>query len=68
MAMETEFRQVIEAATGREVIAYMSSIHIDPDLAVEIFVLKPAEESAPVEPSSDGHPSSDGQPSSDGHH
>jgi uncharacterized protein YbcI len=43
-AMEEEFRQVVEEATGRKVIAYMSSIHVDPDLAVEIFVLEPMEE------------------------
>jgi hypothetical protein len=29
------------------VIAYMSSIHVDPDLAVELFVLEPVEEPAP---------------------
>jgi len=45
-AMETEFRNIVEEATGRTVIAYMSSIHVDPDLAVELFVLEPAEESA----------------------
>ncbi len=28
--------------TGRRVSAFMSTNHIDPDLAVEIFVLKPA--------------------------
>jgi uncharacterized protein YbcI len=40
-AMEAEFRNVVEEATGRKVIAYMSSIHVDPDLAVELFVLEP---------------------------
>jgi uncharacterized protein YbcI len=54
-AMEAEFRQVVEQATGRTVIAYMSSIHIDPDLAVELFVLEPLED-ADVE----GVPGSDG--------
>jgi uncharacterized protein YbcI len=44
-AMEEEFRSVVEDATGRKVIAYMSSIHVDPDLAVELFVLEPLEES-----------------------
>jgi len=44
-AMESEFRQVVEDATGRKVIAYMSSINVDPDLAVEIFVLEPIEAS-----------------------
>ena len=42
-AMEDEFRSVVEEATGRNVIAYMSSIHVDPDLAVELFVLEPIE-------------------------
>ena len=45
-AMEEEFRRVVEAATGRTVIAYMSSIHVDPDLAVELFVLEPIDEPA----------------------
>jgi uncharacterized protein YbcI len=45
-AMEEEFRQVVEQATGRKVIAYMSQIHTDPDLAIELFVLEPEEELA----------------------
>ena len=48
-AMEHEFRHVVEGATGRKVIAYMSSIHVDPDLAVELFVLEPVAEPAPAE-------------------
>jgi uncharacterized protein YbcI len=52
-AMEAEFRQVVEEATGRKVIAYMSSIHIDPDLAIELFVLEPLEEDAEAAPSPD---------------
>jgi uncharacterized protein YbcI len=43
-AMETEFRRIVEDSTGRHVIAYMSSINVDPELAVEIFVLEPVEE------------------------
>jgi uncharacterized protein YbcI len=55
-AMEAEFRQVVEEATGRQVIAYMSSINIDPDLAVELFVLEPLEEADEAEaaPGADG--------------
>jgi uncharacterized protein YbcI len=53
-AMEDEFRQVVEEATGRKVIAYMSSIHVDPDLAVELFMLEPLEETESA-PSVDGH-------------
>jgi uncharacterized protein YbcI len=48
-AMEDDFRRIVEDATGRRVIAYMSSIHVDPDLAVEIFVLEPLEEPASPE-------------------
>ncbi len=51
MAMEDQFKAVVEEATGRKVIAYMSQIHEDPDMAVEIFVLEPAgEEPPPIAP------------------
>jgi uncharacterized protein YbcI len=43
-AMEGHFTAVIEDAMGRKVIAYMSQIHQNPDLAVEIFVLEPGEQ------------------------
>jgi uncharacterized protein YbcI len=43
-AMEEQFTAVVEEATGRRVIAYMSQIHHDPELAVEIFVLEPSRE------------------------
>ena len=33
---------IVEQELDRKVIAFMSQNHIDPDLAVEIFVLKPA--------------------------
>ena len=33
----------IETILGRKVIAFMSDNHIDPDVAVEIFVLAPAD-------------------------
>jgi uncharacterized protein YbcI len=42
--LETPFRDVVEKATARKVIAYMSQIHTDPDLAVELFVLEPLDE------------------------
>jgi uncharacterized protein YbcI len=67
-AMEVEFRNVVEGATGRKVIAYMSSIHIDPDLAVELFVLEPLAEDPEVDSdsaASDGDgagPDGDGAP------
>jgi uncharacterized protein YbcI len=33
---------IVERELDREVIAFMSQNHIDPDLAIEVFVLKPA--------------------------
>lgn len=40
-AMEDEFTAVIETATGRQVSAYLSQVNIDPNMAVEIFLLRP---------------------------
>jgi uncharacterized protein YbcI len=42
-AMEDRFTRVVETATERKVIAYMSQIHHDPDIAVEVFVLEPVD-------------------------
>jgi uncharacterized protein YbcI len=50
-AMEDEFRRVVEDATGRTVIAYMSTVHVNPDLAAELFILEPIEEPESVMPS-----------------
>lgn len=41
--MRAQFTGVVERATGRRVIAYMSQVHSSPDLAVELFVLNPAD-------------------------
>ncbi len=41
MAMRGPFTEAVEQATGRKVIAFMSQVHFDPDMAAEIFVLKP---------------------------
>jgi uncharacterized protein YbcI len=40
-SMEVRFIDELERLTGREVIAFMSASHQDPDLQVEMFVLKP---------------------------
>ena len=39
--MKEEMSREIEELTGRKVIGFMSDNHIDPDLAVEVFVLEP---------------------------
>jgi uncharacterized protein YbcI len=38
--MEVDISREIEELTGRKVIGFMSDNHIDPDLAVEVFVLE----------------------------
>jgi uncharacterized protein YbcI len=43
-AMEAQFTEIVEGATQRKVIAYMSQIHEDPDIACEVFVLEPTGE------------------------
>jgi uncharacterized protein YbcI len=52
--MEGQFRHVVEEATGRKVVAYMSAIHTDPDLAVELFVLEPVSDELPSLEPADG--------------
>ena len=42
LSLEAEIRRPIEELMGRSVVAYVSSVHFDPDLAVEVFVLEPA--------------------------
>ena len=39
--MQADVVRDIEQLTGRKVIGFMSDNHIDPDLAVEVFVLEP---------------------------
>jgi uncharacterized protein YbcI len=40
-AMEEQFTEVVEEATGRKVLAYLSQVHAEPDVAVELFLLEP---------------------------
>jgi uncharacterized protein YbcI len=40
MAMGPQFSEAITEITGRKVIAFMSQVHLDPDMAAEIFVLE----------------------------
>ena len=50
-AMEGQFREVVESATDRRVIAYMSQVNEEPELALELFMLEPLPEGA--EPADD---------------
>ncbi len=40
-AMEEEFSAVVEEATGRRVIAFLSQVHLDPNMVADIFLLAP---------------------------
>src|SRR4051794_41199369 len=39
--MQADVSLEIEQLTGRKVVGFMSDNHIDPDLAVEVFILQP---------------------------
>lgn len=45
MTMREELTAGLEQITGRKVRAFMSSNHMDPDIAIEVFVLEPAGDS-----------------------
>jgi uncharacterized protein YbcI len=45
--MQADVSREIERLTGRKVIGFMSDNHIDPDLAVEVFVLEPLPSASP---------------------
>ena len=48
--MQDDVSREIEELTGRTVIGFMSDNHIDPDLAVEVFVLEPLTQPASTVP------------------
>src|SRR5256885_1263482 len=46
LTMRDDLVSMVERQVGRTVIAFMSQNHIDPDLAIEVFVLEPSEASS----------------------
>ena len=42
--MRERFSASVEELSGRKVIGFLSQVHIDPDVAVETFILEPAAE------------------------
>jgi uncharacterized protein YbcI len=52
-ATEDAYKGRMEAVLGRPVEAHMSTIHVDPDVAVDLFVLGDADGDG-AEPASDG--------------
>ncbi len=43
VAMEPEYRDAAESCLDRKVLAFMSQVSLAPDIAVEIFFLKPVD-------------------------
>lgn len=41
--MRARFTEVVEEATGRQVRSFFSQVAIDPDLAIELFLMEPRE-------------------------
>jgi len=41
MVMREELVAMVERTLDRKVVAFMSSNHLDPDIAVEVFILEP---------------------------
>jgi uncharacterized protein YbcI len=40
-AMAEEMKAAVARLTGRKVLAFMSDNHLDPDMAVQVFILEP---------------------------
>jgi uncharacterized protein YbcI len=39
--MRERFSEAVEQLVGRKVVGFLSQVHLDPDLAVETFILEP---------------------------
>jgi len=42
-ALEDEYKSSVERALGRPVSAFLSAVHVDPDVAIEVFLLGAAD-------------------------
>jgi uncharacterized protein YbcI len=64
--MGPELIAAVEEISGREVLAFLSDNHIDPDCAVESFVLVPRADGRAIDTSVDGDRSGDDDGNRDG--
>lgn len=48
LAMREPLTEAVEQILGRKVIAFLSDQHLEPDIALEMFVLAPADETEPA--------------------
>lgn len=46
VAMQHKFIAAVEGLSGRDVLAFISSHHVGPDIEIELFVLKPEHDGA----------------------
>ncbi|MDQ6835005.1 MAG: DUF2294 domain-containing protein [Actinomycetota bacterium] len=53
--LQAEAISAVQGLSGRRVVAFMSNNHIDPDLAVEVFILEPAKSEILEDHRVDGH-------------
>lgn len=44
--MREKFVAEVERIAGRKVVGFLSQVHVDPDLAVETFILEPSHDGA----------------------
>lgn len=47
LLMRDDLVKLVETQLDRKVVAFMSQNHVDPDLAIEVFVLEPGEVDEP---------------------
>jgi uncharacterized protein YbcI len=50
IAMQHKFITTVERLSGREVLTFISNHHVGPDMEIELFMLKPAENERAVGP------------------
>jgi uncharacterized protein YbcI len=48
--MRDNFVEAVERVAGRKVVGFLSQVHVDPDLAVETFILEPTDNGAGPSP------------------
>jgi uncharacterized protein YbcI len=48
-AMQDDLVSLVEISTSRKVIAFLSDNHLDPDIALEAFVMEPPGPASPTE-------------------
>ena len=51
--MREKFSSAVEELSGRKVVGFLSQVHVDPDLAVETFILEATDGARPADPPAD---------------